>query len=75
MLQFGNQLPHVTKAMDVAVTPLQKTVTKLLRAKGKLNRIVAGPPDIPKDRLEALRETFRKAHLSVYYPYQKHPRL
>jgi hypothetical protein len=67
VLQFGNKLPNVPKAVDVAVTPLQKTVTKLLRAKGELNRIVAGPPAIPKDRLEALRETFRKAHMSEQY--------
>jgi tripartite-type tricarboxylate transporter receptor subunit TctC len=67
VLQFGHKTKGATKAMDVAKTPLQKTVVRLVRGQGALYRIVAGPPGIPKDRLEALREAFRKAHLSKQY--------
>lgn len=85
VLQFGDD-PGVpasaAKAQDIAKTPMQKAIAQLMAAQGALNRLLAGPPKIPQDRLDALRAAFRQAHLSKEYraqadkahrPYDKTP--
>jgi tripartite-type tricarboxylate transporter receptor subunit TctC len=67
VLQFSEKGQDVTRASAVATTPLQKKVVDLIRSQGELEALLAGPPGIPRDRLDALREAFRKAHMSPEY--------
>jgi tripartite-type tricarboxylate transporter receptor subunit TctC len=60
MLQFGKEMAGVTDGRDVADTDDAKTIVALLEAQSLLARITAGPPGIPKERLEFLRESYRK---------------
>lgn len=59
VMMIGGGKPGVADAADYAKTPLAKSVVRLIGAMGTLSRIMAGPPDIPKDRLAALRTAFR----------------
>ncbi len=85
VLQFGDDplVPaSAAKARDIAKTPMQKAIAQLITSQGALNRMLAGPPKIPSDRLKALRAAFRQAHMSKQYraqadkahrPYDKTP--
>ncbi len=46
---------------DIAETPEQKAVMKLIASQGDMMRVTVGPPAIPADRLAALREAYRQA--------------
>lgn len=46
---------------DVAETPEQKAVMKLIASQGEMMRVTAGPPGIPADKLKALRTAYREA--------------
>lgn len=61
IMQYGNALPNIPNAADYAKTEDAKAVVALMIAQGQLARITAGPPDIPADRLEALRTAYREA--------------
>jgi tripartite-type tricarboxylate transporter receptor subunit TctC len=41
--------------------PTAKKLVALIRSQAEISRLTAGPPDIPKDCLHALREAYRKA--------------
>jgi tripartite-type tricarboxylate transporter receptor subunit TctC len=47
---------------DIAKTPEQKAVIKLIGTTAENYRITAGPPAIPADRLASLRAAYRKAY-------------
>src|SRR4051812_20067299 len=61
MMQFGKELPDIPDGRDFAKTDDALKIVSLLEAQSLLARITAGPPGIPADRLEYLRETYRKA--------------
>jgi tripartite-type tricarboxylate transporter receptor subunit TctC len=65
VLQIGGSRDEIggdtTYAADIARTPDQKAVIELIAAQGEMSRITAGPPEIPADRLAALREAYGKA--------------
>jgi tripartite-type tricarboxylate transporter receptor subunit TctC len=60
MMQFGKEVPNVPDGRDFAKTEEAKTIVSLLEAQSILARITAGPPGIPADRLEYLRDAYRK---------------
>ncbi len=61
VMMIGASKAGVVDATDYAKTPLAKSVVKLIGDMGTLSRIMAGPPDIPADRLGALRMAFRES--------------
>ena len=52
-------LPDAPLIMDYAKTDEQRQVMELIFAQQEVSRPVLAPPDIPKDRLEALRQAFQ----------------
>ena len=60
MMQFGKELPGIPDGRDFAKTDDALKIVSLLEAQSLLARITAGPPGIPADRLEYLREVYRK---------------
>jgi len=60
-LQFGNVLPGIPDARDIAKTPAQKALSTMMENQGKLSRITTGPPKVVPDRLAALRAGYKKA--------------
>jgi tripartite-type tricarboxylate transporter receptor subunit TctC len=82
LVQFGleknRELSNVPLIMDFATTAEQKQILRLILARQVTGRPVLGPPDIPQDRKQALRQAFdltmkdpdfladtKKAHLEV----------
>jgi tripartite-type tricarboxylate transporter receptor subunit TctC len=59
--QVGGNLKGVQDIRKFAKTKRAKAVTRLMYSMGNLSRIAAGPPDIPSDRLKALRAAVRTA--------------
>lgn len=64
LLAFGEDIPNATNARDVATSEIQRKVVALLEGQGTIYRLCAGPPDIPADRLAALRQAFLAAYAS-----------
>jgi tripartite-type tricarboxylate transporter receptor subunit TctC len=64
LLAFGDDVPGATNARDVATTEIQRKVVALLEGQGTIYRLCAGPPDVPADRLAALRKAFLDAYNS-----------
>jgi tripartite-type tricarboxylate transporter receptor subunit TctC len=61
VMQVGGNVKGVQDARDFAKNPQATAVMKLLADMGRLSRIVAGPPEIPADRLGALRAAFKES--------------
>jgi tripartite-type tricarboxylate transporter receptor subunit TctC len=65
VLQVGGvrdtRYPEMAFGPDIAKTPEQKAVIKLVGSQAEMFRVTAGPPKIRKDRLAALREAYGKA--------------
>ena len=59
IMQFGNDLPGVPNALDLADSEDSRAIARLLNSQSELGRLTAGPPDIPADRLRALRAAYR----------------
>jgi tripartite-type tricarboxylate transporter receptor subunit TctC len=57
-LQKHPDLPDVPLITDLAKTPEQKSLIKLMFARQVVGRPYAAPPGIPKERLAVLREAF-----------------
>src|SRR5262245_23498583 len=51
-------LPQVPLVMDLAKTDEQRTILKLIFSRQVMGRPFAAPPDVPKDRIAALRKAF-----------------
>ena len=64
ILAFGNDVPGATNARDVATSEIQRKVVALIEGQGSLYRFCVGPPNIPADRLAALRQAFMAAYTS-----------
>ncbi len=61
IMMVGGSKPGIVDANDYVRTPLGKQVIRLMSLMGNLSRITAGPPNIPADRLAALRVAFKEA--------------
>lgn len=59
--QIGGQDKDVPQLADLVTDPSARTLVALIRSQGVISRLTAGPPNIPKDRLEALRTAYRQA--------------
>jgi tripartite-type tricarboxylate transporter receptor subunit TctC len=57
-LQRDPSLPDVPSLLDFAEDPKQHQVTELAAAPQEMARPFAAPPDLPSDRLAALRQAF-----------------
>lgn len=58
-LQKHPDLPNVPLVMDLAETEDQRRVLKLIFARQSMGRPFAAPPEIPEDRVRALRAAFQ----------------
>lgn len=56
--EWPTDLPPAQRGEDIASTPLQKAVVTLIGSQADMFRVTAGPPNIRKDRLEALRAAY-----------------
>jgi tripartite-type tricarboxylate transporter receptor subunit TctC len=52
------ELPDVPLIMDLAKTPEQKQILRLIFARQVMGRPYLAPPGVPADRAEALRKAF-----------------
>lgn len=59
--QIGGKDKDVPQLSSLVTDPNGKAVVALIASQGEISRLTAGPPDIPKDRLEALRGAYQKA--------------
>lgn len=59
--QIGGNIKGASDIRNFANTVQTKAVTNLMYSMGTLSRIAAGPPNIPADRLKALRIAVKKA--------------
>ncbi len=59
--QIGGNDKDVPQLSTLVTEPTAKAFIALVESQGDLSRLTAGPPDIPADRLAALRDAYRKA--------------
>lgn len=62
-LAFGD-VPNTPNARDYVTNETQRKVVDLIEGQGVIYRLCAGPPDIPAERLAALRKAFMSAYRS-----------
>ncbi len=61
IFQIGGQKSDLTQIADYVTDPTTLSVINLIGTTAEMARFTAGPPDIPADRLGALRAAYRKA--------------
>jgi tripartite-type tricarboxylate transporter receptor subunit TctC len=59
--QIGGNEKDFPQLRDLVKEKDALSLIQLIHTQGDIARLTAGPPGIPKDRLDALREAFRKA--------------
>ena len=59
--QIGGNDPDVPQLRDLVKDPAALSLIALVQSQGDIARLTAGPPDMPQDVLDALREAYRKA--------------
>lgn len=59
--QIGGKDKDVPQLSGLVTSPDGKALVALIESQGEISRLTAGPPNIPKERLEALRTAYRKA--------------
>lgn len=59
--QIGGSQTDVPQLSTLVTDPTAKRVVALARSQGDIGRLTAGPPGIPQDRLDALRQAYRAA--------------
>jgi tripartite-type tricarboxylate transporter receptor subunit TctC len=59
--QMGGKDKDVPQLSTQVSDPTAKELIALVQSQGEISRLTAGPPGIPKDRLDALRAAYRKA--------------
>jgi putative tricarboxylic transport membrane protein len=61
IVQIGGNEPDLPQLSAQVTDPAAKALIALVQSQGDISRLTAGPPDIPPDRLAALRDAYRKA--------------
>jgi tripartite-type tricarboxylate transporter receptor subunit TctC len=61
ILQIGGTSEGIPQARDVAATDRGKSIIAIIDALSEISRLTAGPPGIPEDRLQALRDAYSAA--------------
>jgi tripartite-type tricarboxylate transporter receptor subunit TctC len=59
--QIGGKQTDLPQVRDLIKDPKGLTFIALIQSQGDIARLTAGPPDIPEDRVAALRDAYRKA--------------
>lgn len=59
--QIGGKEKDVPQLSSLVTDPDAKALVALIHSQGEIARLTAGPSNIPKDRLKALRTAYRKA--------------
>ncbi len=59
--QIGGNNKDIPQLKDMVTDETAKQLIALVQTQGDLQRFTAGPPGIPQDRLDALREAYKKA--------------
>jgi tripartite-type tricarboxylate transporter receptor subunit TctC len=59
--QIGGKQTDLPQLRDLIKDPKGLTFVALIQSQGDIARLTAGPPGIPADRLETLREAYKKA--------------
>jgi len=59
--QIGGKEKDIPQLKDLVKDPSALSIVALIQSQGDIARLTAGPPDIPKDRLAALQDAYRKA--------------
>ncbi len=59
--QIGGNDPDAPQLRDLIKDPAALALIALVQSQGDIARLTAGPPGIPQDVLDALREAYRKA--------------
>jgi putative tricarboxylic transport membrane protein len=59
--QIGGSDKDVPQLKDLVTDPTAEELIALVQSQGDVARLTAGPPGIPNDRLQALREAYRRA--------------
>jgi tripartite-type tricarboxylate transporter receptor subunit TctC len=59
--QIGGNDPDVPQLRDLVTDPSALALIALVQSQGDIARLTAGPPGIPQDVLDALREAYRRA--------------
>jgi tripartite-type tricarboxylate transporter receptor subunit TctC len=59
--QIGGTDKDVPQLRDLVTDATAKELIALVQSQGDIARLTAGPPGIPDDRLQALRDAYRKA--------------
>ncbi len=60
-MQIGGTQKDLPQLASQVSDPSAKALIALVQSQGDIARLTAGPPDIPADRLAALREAYRKS--------------
>ena len=61
IIQIGGTQPDLPQLSAHAEDATAKALIALVQSQGDVSRLTAGPPDIPADRLAALRDAYRKS--------------
>jgi len=59
--QIGGKNKDVPQLSSLVTSPEGKALVALIQSQGEISRLTAGPPNIPKERLEALRSAYQRA--------------
>jgi tripartite-type tricarboxylate transporter receptor subunit TctC len=59
--QIGGKEKDVPQLRDLIKDPDGQAMVALIQSQGDIARLTAGPPDIPADRLQALRNAYKQA--------------
>jgi tripartite-type tricarboxylate transporter receptor subunit TctC len=59
--QIGGSDTDVPQLASLVTDPTAQAIIELIKSQGDIGRLTAGPPGIPQDRLDALRDAYRKA--------------
>jgi tripartite-type tricarboxylate transporter receptor subunit TctC len=59
--QIGGKQTDLPQVRDLIKDPKGLTFVTLIQSQGDIARLTAGPPGIPADRMEALRDAYKKA--------------
>ncbi len=61
IVQIGGKDKDVPQLSSLVTSPEGKALVALIESQGEVSRLTAGPPNIPKERLEALRSAYQRA--------------